>query len=70
MKARFSNPQEAFDHALAIGALDTTIGSEFFVGDFMYMGNDISDTQYRFKHTILRYYHDVPKPEVKKGIFG
>jgi uncharacterized glyoxalase superfamily protein PhnB len=34
------NPEQAFDHAIKVGAMTTTPTADNFVGDYMYMYSD------------------------------
>ena len=37
---KYRDPQQAFDHAIKIGAMATTPTADNFVGDYMYMYTD------------------------------
>lgn len=51
----YTNPQTAFETALACGALKREESSPLYVGAFMYMGDDATGS-HLFKHRNTRQY--------------
>ena len=55
------DPQDAFEHAIKVGALSTTPAAPNYVGDYMYMYSDNVPQADYFKHIDTRKYVTVSR---------
>jgi len=56
MVTTFIDTETAFNDAIASGLLVTDAMSEYYVGDYMYMGTDEKAGLHKFKHIMTRAY--------------